>query len=85
MFGRWLNVPEPTLIEIHSQFRTDAEKKAAFLRVYATEHPEPTWEHVSDALYRIKNEQYHKTLDILQSVFPTGEFSPSFLDPPLGF
>ena len=73
--GSKLNVPQSILERIKSQFHTDGEKKAALLSVFATEHPEPTWEHVSDALYRCNrgNEECHRTLDIVQSKYPTGE------------
>ena len=86
--GRWMRVPVSTLDKIESQFHTNGEKKAALLRVFVTEHPEPTWEHVSEALYRMGHEdlECHRTLDIVQSRYPTGEsltFSsttlPSFL------
>lgn len=71
-----INVPWSTLNKIESQFETNGERKAELLNVYVTQHPEPTWENVSDALYRMEDEECHKTLDLLQSRFPTGE-SPS--------
>ena len=75
-------MPKSTLNKIQSQFHTDGERKAALLSVVATEHPEPTWEHVSDVLYRMKDEECHRTLDIVQSKYPTGEsLPPSFLPP----
>ena len=83
-FGREMRVPESTLNKIESQFHTDGERKAALLSVYVTDYPEPTWEHVSDALYRYNkgDEEWHRTLDIVQSKYPTGEsLPPSF--PPL--
>ena len=73
-FGRGVNVPESTLDKIQSQFHTVREKKRAVLRVYSTNHPQPTWEHVSDALYRMKAGEYHRVLDRLRSLFPTGEY-----------
>ena len=72
-FGRLINVPQLKLDEIQSQFSTDGERKAAVFSVYLTEHPQPTWDHVSDCLYRRSDEQYHSVLDRLQSMFPTGE------------
>ena len=75
-------MPESTLEKIKSQFHTDGERKYALLSVYATEHPQPTWEHVSDVLYRMDDEKCHRTLDIVQSKYPTGESLPrSFLPP----
>ena len=79
-----MRVPESTRDKIQSQFHTDGERKAALLSVVATEHPEPTWENVSDALYRCNggDEECHRTLDIVQSKYPTGEcLPPSFLPP----
>ena len=71
-------MPDSTLNKIKSQFRTDEERKAALLSVYVTEHPEPTWEHVSDALYEMRDAECHRTLDIVQSKYPTGESLPPF-------
>ena len=68
-----INVPDSKLSEIKSQFSTDGEKKAAVFSVYLTEHPQPTWDHVSDILYRLEDGQYHGVLGKLQSTFPTGE------------
>ena len=73
MFGYLMNVPVSTRKKIRSQFHSDGERKTALLRVYLTEHPHPTWEHVSDALYRMMDGQYHGVLERLQSMFPTGE------------
>ena len=70
MLGWQMNVPQSTLDKIKSQFHSDKERKAAVIRVYMIEHPHPTWEHVSDVLYR---EGYHSVLERLQSLFLTGE------------
>ena len=72
-FGAEINVPKSKREEIESQFSTDGERKAAVFSVYLTEHPQPTWDHVSDCLYRFRDGQYHSVLDRLQSMFPTGE------------
>ena len=68
-----MDVPESTLGKIESQFHSDKERKAAVIRVYLIEHPHPTWEHVSDVLYRLRGGDYHIVLERLQSLFPTGE------------
>ena len=68
-----IDVPLSKLNEIESQFTTDGERKAAIFGVYLTEHPQPTWDHVSDMLYQLRDGQYHSVLDRLQSIFPTGE------------
>ena len=81
-------MPQSTLDKIQSHFHTDRERKTALLRVYSTDHPQPTWEHVADVLYRMG---YHSALDRLQSLFPTGEhlsylrtlYTPSSHSPPL--
>ena len=69
-----VDVPESTLDKIQSQFHTDQERKTAVLRVYSTDHPRPTWDHVSDVLYGMRGGEYHSVLDTLQSLFPTGEY-----------
>ena len=73
LFGRAIDVPDSKLNEIESQFSTDGERKGAVFNVYLTEHPQPTWDLVSDCLYRFNGGQYHSVLDRLQSMFPTGE------------
>ena len=88
-FGKEVNVPESILHNIEHHFHTNGERKAELLRVCVTEHPESTWERVSDALYKCKmgDEECHRTLDIVQSKYPTGEplilifsqFPPSLL------
>ena len=83
-FGGGVNVPQSKLNKIRSQFNSDGERKEEVFRVYLAEHPYPTWEHVSEILYMMgdDNEQCHSVLDRLQSIFPTGEWvslSPSYL------
>ena len=66
-------MPDSTLDKIQSQFYTDRERKTAVLRVYSTDHPQPTWERVADVLYRMLGGGCHSVLDRFQSLFPTGE------------
>ena len=75
-FGLEVNVPLFKLEKIRSQFNSDGERKDEVFRIYLTEHPYPTWKHVSEALYNLgdDNEQCHSALDRLQSMFPTGVF-----------
>ena len=72
-FGLQIDVARSKLDGIESQFSTDGERNAEVFNVYLTEHPQPTWDHVSDMLYQFSNGQYHSVLDSLQSMFPTGE------------
>ena len=65
-----MNVPEPMQNEIESQFHSEEERKTAVLRVCLADHPKPTWELVSDVVYRMR---YHSVLERMQSLFPTGE------------
>ena len=67
-------MPESTLDKIESQFHTDMERKTEVLRVCSTEHPQPTWEQVSDALYQLSDEKSHSVLERVKSQFPTGEY-----------
>ena len=67
-------MPQSTLAKMWSQFHTNRERKTEVLRVCSTEHPQPTWEQVSDALYRLKSEESHSVLERVQSQFPTGEY-----------
>ena len=74
-FGQTVDVPESKLDTIYSQFTSDGERKEEVFRIYLAEHPSPTWELVSEALYDMgdDNQQCHSVLDRLQSMFPTGE------------
>ena len=69
-FGGEMDVLVSMLDEIESQFHSDEERKTAVLRVCLADHPQPTWELVSNAVYRMG---YHSVLERLQSLFPTGE------------
>ncbi|CAI8005533.1 hypothetical protein GBAR_LOCUS4296, partial [Geodia barretti] len=71
-FGIRMDVPWSMLNKIRSQLSSDKERKAEVLRVISTEHPHLTWEHVSDALYRLEDGKYHHVLERVQSLFPTG-------------
>ena len=73
-FGGLMDVPRSTLDKIASQFHTDRERKTEVLRVCSDEHPQPTWEQVSDALYQLREGKYHSVLERVQSQFPTGEY-----------
>lgn len=73
--GGRMNVPEPRLRMIMSEFQSNEERKAEVLRVYVTEHPQLTWEHVSDAVYHLKNGEHHTVLDRLQPILLTGDLS----------
>ena len=77
-FGRGLDFPQSKLDQIKSQFASDEERKDEVIRIYRTQHPHPTWEHVSDALFMcgaaLDDQQFHNVLDRLQSMFPTGRF-----------
>ena len=78
-FGVGLWVPQSKLDKIRSQFTSDEERKDEVIRIYHTQHPHPTWEHVSDALYLCSHvyyddQQFNNVLDKLQSMFPTGKF-----------
>ena len=77
-FRRGLHFPQSKLYQIMSQFTSDEERRDELIRIYSTQHPHPTWELVSDALYRcgfaFDDQQFHNVLDTLQSMFPTGKF-----------
>ena len=76
-FGAGLDFPRSKLDQIMSLFTSDEERKDEVIRMYPTQHPHPTWEHVSDALYGcgfvFDDQQFHNVLDRLQSMFPTGK------------
>ena len=77
VFGAGLYVPKSKRDQIRSQFTSDEERKNEVIRIYHTQHPHPSWEHVSNVLYECgaeyEDQQFHNVLDRLQSMFPTGE------------
>ena len=77
VFGSGLAFPQSKLDQIKSQFASDEERRDEVIRIYPTQHPHPTWELVSDDLYRcgfsFNDQQFHNVLDRLQSMFPTGK------------
>ena len=50
-FAFELDVPKSKTDQIRSQFTSDEERKNEVIRIYHTQHPHPSWEHVSDVLY----------------------------------
>ena len=70
-----INVPESKLKVIQSQLSANCERKVVVCSVYLTEHPMPTWDHVSDVIFRLRLGQYHHSvLHRLQSMFPKGVY-----------
>ena len=66
-----LNVPQSKQNEIKSQYNTHKGRKVALLSIYLSDHPAPSWQHVTDALYRHK---LHAVLEKVQTMFPTGKY-----------
>ena len=79
VFRAGLDVPESKRDQIMSQFTSDEERKDEVIRIYHAQHAHPSWEHVSDILYKCggvyEDQQFHNVLDRLQSsMFRTGEW-----------
>ena len=72
-FGMWIDVPQSKMDNIKSQYRSDGERKSALLHTYLTSHPAPSWQHITDALYRYQRGKHHAVLERLQRMFPTGD------------
>ena len=72
-FGLSLNVPQSQLNVIRNQPVSDREKKSALLHTYLTSHPAPSWQGVTDALYRCGGGRFHAVLERVQTMFPTGK------------
>ena len=72
-FGGWLKVPWSQRHEIESQHSTERERKSALLHTYLTSHPAPSWQHVTDTLYRYGDGKLHAVLERVQTMFPTGK------------
>ena len=72
-FGFEIDVPQSKIGNIRSQYRSDGERKSALLHTYLTSHPAPSWQHITDALYRCDVGKYHAVLERVQRMFPTGD------------
>ena len=72
-FGLWINVPWSKRNNIKSQYSSDGERKSALLHTYLTSHPAPSWQHITDALYKCDSGKQHAVLERVQRMFPTGD------------
>ena len=72
-FGLWIDVPDSKMDNIKSHYSSDGERKSALLHTYLTSHPAPSWQHITDALYRCDEGKHHAVLERVQRMFPTGD------------
>ena len=71
-FGDWIDVPHLKMDNIKSQYSSDGDRKSALLHTYLTSNPAPSWQHITDALYRYDEGKQHAVLERVQKMFPTG-------------
>ena len=72
-FGWKINVPRSKRDNIKSQYSSDGERKSALIHTYLTSHPAPSWQHITQALYRCDEGKHHAVLERVQRMFPTGD------------
>ena len=80
LFGRYVNIPKSEVVRIMSQYSSDRERKQAFIDLFISKHPAPSWTLVAHTLYLMGGRRYDgvdgfsclKSLDLLQQLFPTG-------------
>ena len=71
--GLCMNVPDSRRDQIWSSFATDEERKTELLKVFLSEHPQPSWNYLSYTFYHLGGGgEYHAVLESIQSVSPTG-------------
>ena len=68
-----MNIPEPKLGEIRSQYSGDAQRCShACWELYLKDHPSPTWKEVAYALYQI---DHLKELEVVLKKYLKGELA----------
>ena len=82
VFGLFVNIPPSELNRIKSQYSSDRKCKHAFIDLFISKHPAPSWTLVAHTLYEIGGRWYDgdgvsclKSLDLLQQLFPTGIYN----------
>ena len=87
VFGRYVNIPDSELDRIESQYSSDdRECKHAVIDLFISKHPAPSWTLVAHTLYKMGGRRWHgvdgvddvschKSLDLLQQLFPTGIYN----------
>ena len=51
--GNWLNLPESKVDELKTNYDSPFRRREAYLDLYATHHPCPSWKHVASSLRSI--------------------------------
>ena len=72
--GLSMNVPDSRRDQIRRSFATDEERKTELLKVFLSEHPQPSWNYLSYTFYHLGGGggEYHAVLENIQSISPTG-------------
>ena len=51
--GNWLDLPKSKVDEIETNYDSLFRRREAYLDLYATQHPCPSWKHVAESLHSI--------------------------------
>ena len=51
--GNWLDLPESKVDEIKTNYDSRFWRREAYLDLYATHHPCPSWKHIAESLRSI--------------------------------
>ena len=65
----WLELPESKIAEMKRNLRSPSQRREAYLDLYATGHPCPSWRQVVNALHEV--ELYHQA-DTVESTYVQG-------------
>ena len=52
--GNWLELPESKVDKIKTIYDSPFQRREAYLDLYATHHPCPSWKHVARSLRKIR-------------------------------
>ena len=65
----WLDLPQSKVAEIERNYRSPSQRRDAYLDLYATGHPCPSWRQVAEALRRV---HLPHQADVVESTYVQG-------------
>jgi hypothetical protein len=69
--GNWLNLPESKVDEIKTNYDSRFRRREAYLDLYVTHHPCPSWKHVARSLRSIR---LFRQADEVESTYVQGTY-----------
>ena len=67
--GGWLDLPQSKVDEIKMNYHSPSQRREAYLDLYVTDHPCPSWRQVAEVLRRV--DLYHQA-DVVENTYVQG-------------